>query len=40
MDWWAFGFATGLCPAFIAAEGTLSGKELPRWLASFKQPRL
>jgi tryptophan-rich sensory protein len=40
MDWWAFGIATSLCLAVIVAEGMLSGKELPRWLASLRQPRL
>jgi tryptophan-rich sensory protein len=40
MDWWALALAAGLCLVTAAAEGLLSGNELPRWLASLKRPRL
>jgi tryptophan-rich sensory protein len=34
------GWAIGLCLAMILAEGILGGKELPRWLASLRLPKL
>lgn len=40
MDWLALALAVGLCLAMGAAEGALTGKELPRWLASLKRPPL
>jgi len=40
MDWPAFAFALGLCVAMAAAEGVLSARDLPRWLASLRHPRL
>jgi tryptophan-rich sensory protein len=39
MDGWALGLAIGLCLTMILAEGALGGKELPRWLASLRQPK-
>ena len=40
MDWWALATAVAICIATAGAEGALSGKELPRWLASLAHPRL
>lgn len=40
MDGWVIGLAIGLCLAMILAEGALGGKELARWLASLRQPKL
>ena len=40
MDGWAIGLAIGLCLTMILAEATLGGKELARWLASLRQPKL
>ena len=40
MDWAAAGGALAMCLAVAAAEGALSGKTLPAWLASLKKPRL
>lgn len=39
MDWWAFCFAVALCLTMVVAEGALSAKDLPQWLASLKKPR-
>lgn len=40
MDGWAIGLAVGLCLVMILAEGAFGGKELARWLASLRQPKL
>jgi tryptophan-rich sensory protein len=40
MDWIAAGAAFAICLAFAAAEGALSGKALPVWLAGLRKPRL
>ncbi len=39
MDWWALCFAVGLCLTAVVAEGALSAKDLPQWLASLKKPK-
>lgn len=40
MDWCAFSFALALCAIMAVLEGVLSGKNLTRWLASLKRPKL
>jgi tryptophan-rich sensory protein len=40
MDWWALGLAIVLCTAMAAAEGLLTGGDLPKWLNSLKHPPL
>jgi tryptophan-rich sensory protein len=39
MDWLALSLAVGLCLSTAGAEGLLTGKELPEWLATLRHPR-
>ncbi len=40
MDRWALCFAITLCVTMAVAEGALSARDLPQWLASLKKPKL
>jgi tryptophan-rich sensory protein len=40
MDWWALAAAAAICVGTAGAEGALTGKALPQWLASLRKPRL